>query len=304
MKTKTLSVDELMGLSKAVRNGDTVMKAAKPAGSFSEEQRSMRFIMSAEVADRDGDIVVINGVDTEHFEKNPVALWGHNSMLMTGGWQDIAKISGRPKRLEGTHVWAEAGTSPEVDKTFSLARQGFLRACSVGFMPVWKEAEGLFDDEDRFMGIKFNASQLLECSICPIPANQLALGKMAETEDGRLLANEIMEQVLDNWPKTAAGIFMSHSEYAAHLKTVQGEKTVTTITAPKAEDGASKVDEEGLLSKIAKAFGLKRVEKSPVEPKAPESELPRLATAEEKAAAQARAEAALQRAQSTLTQGV
>jgi HK97 family phage prohead protease len=276
------------------------MKAARPGGSFNQEQRSMRFIMSAEVQDRDGDIVMVNGIDTEQFEKNAVALWGHNHSAVTGAWVDLVKVSGRPKRMEGTHQWAEEGTSPEVDKTFSLARQGFLKACSIGFMVNWKDAEGLFDDDDNFSGIKFNTSGLLECSLCAIPANQAALAKMASSDEGRRLATELMQDTLDNWPKSAAGIFMSHADYAAHLKSLEGEKTVVTVKAVETD--------ETLFTRIGKFFGLKPVEKE-AEPteyaveETPAPETSRILTDEEKNAAQAQAEAVIKRAESTLAQG-
>ena len=314
MKTKQLSVDELMGLSKAVRRDDTtVMKAAKPGGSFNAEQRSMRFIMSAEVQDRDGDIVIVNGIDTEQFEKNAVALWGHNHSAVTGAWIDLAKISGRPKRMEGTHQWAEEGTSPEVDKTFSLARQGFLKACSIGFMVNWKDAEGLFDDDDNFSGIKFNTSGLLECSLCAIPANASALAKMASTDEGRRLATELMQDTLDNWPKSAAGIFMSHADYAAHLKSMEGEKTVVAVKGADQfyeehiQHAQVVQNEKGLFSRLGAFFGLSPAEKQITTEHAveetPAPETSRVLTEEEKNAAQAQAEAVIKRAGSSLAQG-
>lgn len=55
---------------------------------------------------------------------------------------------------------------------FGLVRAGFIRACSVGFLPLeWSWS----NDPARPGGIDFKSQRLLECSICCLPANSNSL---------------------------------------------------------------------------------------------------------------------------------
>ncbi len=305
--SKTISIDEMMSRNKHAMRGETLLKAAKGIPSWNPEQRTARFVMSAQVKDRDGDTVMTDGIQIEEFLKNPVSLWSHSHGFPIGAWEDLAKVSGRPKRLEGTHRSMPEGTDETADRIARMKAAGFIRACSIGFIPDWKAAEADFDEEDRFTGILFNMTSLMEGSICAIPANQAALAKAAK--DDPAFATDLIEDALDNWPKNAAGIYMSREDFEAAYKTVTGDKKsipVLTINEPEdiaavtvEQDGetvtVTSEDKTGLWARLSKALGLSK--EPTVEPLAPEPELPRLATDEQKAAATARAEAVMKRAE-------
>lgn len=289
-----ISIDEMMALRKGGMNGDVLSKAVKTPPSWNPEKRSLRFVMSAEVSDRDGDVIMVDGIDIADFTKNPVSLWLHNQAFPIGAWEGVEKVPGRPKRLEGDHIFMPEGTDETADRIARIAGAGFIRACSVGFLPDWHSAEAIVDDDKRFVGIRFNKTGLVECSVVSIPANQRALAKLASDED-RKLAAEIIEEVLDNWTKTPAGLFMTKAEYEASLKTAQGEKTFHPVIDVRSATIDPPADEPSLLTRIAKALGV--IKEEPPKP-AP----PALASEESKSAASAKAEAALKRAE-LLAQG-
>lgn len=290
MTTKRVSIDEYLGsrgyggverkafvrdngvLLKAVRVDD-VQKAAK----FDAEAGTMRFVMSAEVEDRDRDIVVQAGLDTTEFEKNPVAPWGHKSGDMPVGiWTDVTKvITGRPKRTEGT-LKLTAG-EPQADRLAIHLAAGSVRACSIGFMP--KDIERREVPEDKkdsyyYPGYMIHSAELYECSPCSIPANPAALAKAAA--DGDVMARELIEQVLDNWT-LENGLIVPRKAFEDAYRDASGSKTSHTVsigvdTAQATADlralGEHAEKAEGAMTRLAKFFGLKPEE--PATPPAPE----------------------------------
>jgi HK97 family phage prohead protease len=131
----------------------------------------LEFVMSDETKDLMGDIIIQDGWGLDNFksEKNPIALFGHKSDFVIGGWKNVRVEN---KQLRGTLQLAKKGTSPRVDEIISLVEQGFLRAVSVGFRP--EEYEPL-DKENPFSGYKFTKQKLFECSLVSVPANPNAL---------------------------------------------------------------------------------------------------------------------------------
>jgi len=128
------------------------------------------FRASTMAVDRDGDILVPDGVVTEHYMKNPVMLWAHD-------WRErlpIGKALG-VKVVPGSHV--EIPVQFDSSDTFAMDvkrkyENGFLNAVSVGFEPI--EAEEITKGGRR-TGHKFIKWELMELSGVPIPANADAL---------------------------------------------------------------------------------------------------------------------------------
>lgn len=267
MPDKIVSLDEYLA-SKAyggvtrkhfARDDGVVLKALPAAmvekAKFDKAAGTIRFIMSAEVEDRDRDIVVQAGLDTTEFEKNPVAPWGHQARDMpVGQWSDITKtLTGRPKRTEGTLKLTKG--EPQADRLALHLEAGSIRACSIGFMPKSIERREVPDeikDDYFYPGYLIHEAELYECSPCSIPANPAALAKAAAAGDA--LSREIIEQVLDCWdlkdglimPRKAfedahrdAGpakttIVVGGKDYVAVGGTVDGETITLKRVAPPA----------------------------------------------------------------------
>lgn len=235
-KFKRVSADEAQAVAKAKRKdlvrdtsgGTSILKAAKAPASWNDTQRSARFVMTTEQVDRYGDIVVTAGGDLTEFNRNPVGLLFHNSRTWpVARWANIEVLSRtRPPRMEGDFVvLPSGGPVKEVDQAAWMIANGGITACSIGFNPNWDEVEMILDEEQEwFTGFKFNAWELLECSVCPIPANAGALVKSAQGDFN--MAQELLEDVLDNWVKTPEGLLLSRSDFEATHKGISNARSI------------------------------------------------------------------------------
>lgn len=168
----------------ATARQDTKTKAE----SWNDEERTAEFVMSSEVEDRDGDIIRVAGIDLDAFKSNPVALymhdrgaWKEQAVFPIGHWENV-RVEG--KNLVGTLRLRSEGSSAVVDEVASCIAEGALRACSIGFSI--REAKQRYDaNENPLRGLEITRSELRECSVVIIPANQGAIikSKSEQVED-------------------------------------------------------------------------------------------------------------------------
>lgn len=249
LKTKQISADEAMDVlkkrgevTKDTDKGVAVMKAVR-GGSWDKESRTCRYVMTTQQIDRYGDVVVTDGVDIAEFLKNPVAPFCHNTRTwQIGNWSNLEKqLKGRPPRMEGDMTLMPAdGPIPLIAEAEWMLNNGGLRACSIGFVVDWKEAEMILDEDGKpTWGLKFNKSELLECSPCIVPANPGALMKMV---NGDLpLAKEIVEDILDNYAKTPEGVLIPRKDFEATYRTIV-EKIQAEAVAPTKDAAVAAVE--------------------------------------------------------------
>lgn len=129
-----------------------------------EEQRIVRFKISSERIDRDGDIVRQAGIDFSNYSLNPITLYNHARDKELGSGQDWTIV--------GTETFmdvkfAPAGVSQFIDEKFGLVACGILKSGSIGFIPK----EWGWIDLDGKTVFEYRKVELLEFSICTIPAN-------------------------------------------------------------------------------------------------------------------------------------
>jgi HK97 family phage prohead protease len=157
----------------------SIMKDGKPQtqhkaaalGIEDEENRIVSFIASDETVDRMGDIIRADGWQLRDFKKNPVLLWAHNSSEPPIG--TVTDIRVEKNRLLARAKFMPEGLHDFADKIWKMVQLGFLRAVSVGFMPVeWDMRKGA---DGEWLGYEFTKQQLLELSVVPVPANPAAL---------------------------------------------------------------------------------------------------------------------------------
>lgn len=122
------------------------------------------FVMSTPTVDRMSDVVEQNW-DLSDFKSNPIALWNHDSSLPIGRWHNVKVAGGQ---LSGELEFMDESISPFAAKIGRMVKSGFLKACSVGFIP--KEAVPMKNG-----GYRFTKNALTECSVVSIPANPQAL---------------------------------------------------------------------------------------------------------------------------------
>lgn len=137
-----------------------VTKAAGESGSFS-------MVISSEHLDRQGEVVMQDGIDTGNYMKNPVVLNSHdyygidNIVAMTTSLS--LQVVGGVKCTVATGNFAPTESGQLARK---LYEGGFLNAGSIGFIAK------AFDAKNDCI---ITASEMLEWSFCSVPANAAAL---------------------------------------------------------------------------------------------------------------------------------
>lgn len=162
------------------------------------------FTASDETLDRAGEVIVAGGWRLENFRRNPVFQNAHNygNVLHTLGRALTAEV--REGRLFLRVLFATE-INPVARLAYEMYRAGFLRAVSVGFVPVRWENGGEHTPYRR----RFLEQELLEVSAVAVPANPnaLALGLKSgavATEDLREL-RQLLQAALAALPLTKAG---------------------------------------------------------------------------------------------------
>lgn len=244
-KFKRVSADEAMSRRKdhiRERGGQPIMvKGFKSPPSWNKDQRTARFVMTSESVDRYGDIVVQSGIGTTRFMENPQGLLFHCSRSWpVGQWSDVTKIlNGRPKRTEGTLNFLPEGIDDDADRAARHVSVGSIRTVSIGFNPDWEQVEFILDEENEYItGLRFNACELIECSVVPVPAQPDALIKDAAGD--MRLARDLIEEVLDTYAKTPEGELISLDEYRAKHLDLVGQRSF--FIADKSVPAPAKVD--------------------------------------------------------------
>ncbi|SIO49791.1 phage prohead protease, HK97 family/phage major capsid protein, HK97 family,TIGR01554 [Bradyrhizobium erythrophlei] len=134
------------------------------------EVHGMEFVLSDESVDRMGDIISASGWDLANFNKNPIALFGHQTSFPIGKWADL-RVDGAA--LKGKLIMAPEGTSARIDEIRRLIDADILRAVSVGFRVLERKARK--NDQGDYVGEHFLRQELLETSLVSVPANANAL---------------------------------------------------------------------------------------------------------------------------------
>jgi HK97 family phage prohead protease len=168
---KLLTVDEFRGAAKdGARPDAAVMRVAVSDPQPAANERTIRFVFSDATVDRSGDSIDPAGWQIDSFMENPVALWAHDSFSPPIG--RASNVGNTGGKLMGDIEFMEADISPFADSIYRMIGAGFIRAVSVGFIPL---EYSFVNDQNRPFGIDFKKQELLEISVCPIPCNPNAL---------------------------------------------------------------------------------------------------------------------------------
>jgi HK97 family phage prohead protease len=149
-------------------NGTGVSRVASVIRAADDGTRTVRFVLSDSSVDRMGDTISAAGWELDSYRRNPVILWAHDSNQPPIGRMKSVFING--DRLIGDVEFASAETYEFADTIYRLITEGFIKAGSVGFVPIDYKFSG-----SRPGGIDFKRQELLEFSIVPVPANANAL---------------------------------------------------------------------------------------------------------------------------------
>lgn len=131
-----------------------------------EGERKIAFTVSTGDVDRDGDTIDPKGWVLDHYKKNPVILWHHDTSI-----PPIAKaesIEVKDGKLRSVAVFPPKGVHPFADTIFELTKGGWLNAASVGFHGIERAPRA-----DK--GFDYRKQELYEWSILPVPSHREAL---------------------------------------------------------------------------------------------------------------------------------
>jgi HK97 family phage prohead protease len=136
------------------------------AKQIDDEARAIDFTISTNGVDRMGDVIDQGGWRLENYRRNSVVLWAHDASMLP-----VAKASNvriEDGKLKARATFATRDISGMANAVYEMLKQGFLNATSVGFAPI---KYAFSDANDRKFGIDFLQQELLEFSICNVPAN-------------------------------------------------------------------------------------------------------------------------------------
>jgi HK97 family phage prohead protease len=136
--------------------------------------------ITTETIDRDGEVLVSQGMDASEYEKNPVVFYNHEYDQPIG---KITSLRRGDRKIDATIEFAqrpdgfEGSYFPEFVE--SLVEQDIVKGISVGFVPLagGVRKASAKDVEDYGDGVRqvFSKWKLLEVSVAPLPANATAL---------------------------------------------------------------------------------------------------------------------------------
>jgi len=159
----------------------------------------MDFIASDATLDRAHEVIVPEGWHLENYRRNPVFQNAHHydNILFTLGRATEVEVRGGRLWLRvqfATHI------NPLARMAYELYRSGFLRAVSVGFIPLrWENGNEHTPWRRRFL-----EQDLIEVSAVPVPANPNALALAAKAgvvaRSDLLTLQELLRQTLEAAP--------------------------------------------------------------------------------------------------------
>lgn len=138
--------------------------------TFTATMKGGRAVMSTAKVDRVGDSIDVEGWDLSDFAANPVMLYEHRRDEPVGIWKNFGIADGA---LTGEPVFHPAELNPFAARLAGLYDGGWLKAFSVGFVPIEMEPIPATN------GFRIKRAKLIECSCVAVPANTDALMKAA-----------------------------------------------------------------------------------------------------------------------------
>lgn len=149
------------------------------------EARTIRFVISADTVDRDGEVITPAAIAAAipGFEKNPVCLAGHAHKLQDGSSPVVGHwLTKTFRQVEGrSEMDLKFASTARGEEYWQLYSEGHQRAVSVGFAPK------KYDRQKSPPTI--TELELYEISCVPVPSNREALaGKEHDELLGELKA--------------------------------------------------------------------------------------------------------------------
>jgi len=168
---------EAAGIQKVA--GDVELIASVPfhLTAEPEAEKGFAWTLSTFDLDRFGERIDPQGWDFKRYMNNPIVEWAHRYDIPA-----IGKIEGLSVDGDGLHglvVFNDKSFDPFGWSIGERVKAGVIRAGSVGFRALEIEIPSKEDSKDG-TSLIFRKQELLEFSICNVPANPFALAKTIE----------------------------------------------------------------------------------------------------------------------------
>jgi HK97 family phage prohead protease len=162
--------------------GDVEVIATVPFRAMNNEEgtennEGVPWTLSTFDLDRYGERIDPEGWDYMRYMENPVIEWAHRYDIPAIGRAD--NLCADEKGLHGLVIFNDKDYDPFGWAIGERVKAGVIRAGSVGFRPIEIELPSKEDGKDGTTLI-FRKQELLEFSICNVPANPYALCKRNE----------------------------------------------------------------------------------------------------------------------------
>jgi len=192
-------------------------------------------IATTQDADRDNEVIKVNGRDTKNWEKNPVVLANHNYTIesIIGKGTKFYTSKG-VKRMKGVF----SKTNPLGVLARNLYNEGMLKTVSVWFIPL-KRNEQDYKIIER--------AELLEVSFVAVPCNPGALSL-----DGKLYEEAISKGLIikEQAELTIKDVYAELQEIKSFIKGLADDKVANEELEAQAQEA---LDKKALLQEINKA---------------------------------------------------
>lgn len=200
------SLDGVFKLHEGTDPGGLLGRVLKRADMRPHEGRmSCEIVLTKEVEDRSGDLVLVKGIDLSEHRLNPIALFNHNKDYPIGWFRDPQgeyTVKSAGDTLTGelffnqSSAFAHDVFNAVVDRTFGAA--------SIGFLPVYGSVE-----KRHPRGTTYGKTKLIEASVlvlgdnphAVITAVHKALGRPGISKDFR----DYLSPLLPSRPAAVVG---------------------------------------------------------------------------------------------------
>lgn len=164
--------------------GDVFIRCMVPFRKEKTEdgKESFRWTFSSYDVDRALERVDVKGWELDNYRNNPVVLWAHDATIPAIGYAEDVTAG---EDLSGSIVF----NGKEFDEFgWSIGERvkfGSIKSGSVGFLVKEIEIVDHREKPEEKADLIFRKQELLEFSICNVPANPLALMKHTQAEAGK-----------------------------------------------------------------------------------------------------------------------
>ena len=125
----------------------------------------MEFIATDETKDRYAEVIKIDGWQLDNYRKNPVVVDSHNYWTLgalIGRSEEVVIEKGKMRNRVKFAL-----DNPLGAMSYKMAKAGFIKSESVGFIPIeWKNGSGEMEPRRTYL-----KQELLEISLVSVPAN-------------------------------------------------------------------------------------------------------------------------------------